>query len=192
MAYIYVPDGQTIKKDDGLFVLLGIGVGAALIWYFYFREGSGGGKLDSERGNETPAVFNKNPLNIKVNKYKYFGEITPKGNKYKQFNSWENGVLAGIYHLNRYFSGEITGSKLNTIRKIIYTWAPPSDGNDTEGYISYVSKQMQTGQNTILTFEKNTIGKLVKAMANREDGKATQEVTKVRFEKAWEKFENKK
>jgi hypothetical protein len=44
------------------------------------------------------------------------------------------GIVAGVYtvrHLN--------GGGFNTIRKMIYQYAPPSDRNNTEGYIKTVS-----------------------------------------------------
>jgi hypothetical protein len=189
MAYIYIPDKLDPKKDNSFFVLLGLGVGALAIWYFYFREKSNG-KSDSEKGNESWAIFNKNPLNIKRSGIKYPGEITPEGNTFKQFETWEDGILGAIIHLNRYHKGEvIKGRKLNTIRKIISTWAPSYE-NDTNNYIAYVSKQTGINADTILNFEKRTIWGILKAMANREDGKATKEVNETRFLNAWNKFEN--
>ena len=57
------------------------------------------------------------------------------------FDNLQNGVRAGMKNLiNGYFKQNI-----NTVRTIIAKYAPASDSNDTESYISNVVKRMQVG-----------------------------------------------
>lgn len=161
-----------------------IGIGFGVLGYFFFHRG----KKDAERGNQTWAMFNKNPLNIKVGSKRYQGEITPQGNTYKQFSNWEDGIGAAIFHLKRYFEGDVTGVRLNTIRLIINTWAPPSE-NRTDIYIQNVSKTTQIQADKVLTFDYDTIWRLVQAMSQNEDADAHKEVTLDRFKRAWAKLQ---
>jgi hypothetical protein len=77
-----------------------------------------------------------NPFNIKKSKYFFYGRVSA-GN-FSMFESFQNITFAtaAFYKLireNYYFKG------YNTIEKIMYRYAPPNDGNDTEKYISYIS-----------------------------------------------------
>jgi hypothetical protein len=177
------PKTGSLHKINGVmnYAFIGIGLGALGIWYLHR------GKKDAERGNHTWAMFNKNPLNIKTGSKRYQGEITPQGNIYKQFSNWEDGIAAAIFHLKRYFEGDVTGKRLNSIRLIINTWAPPTE-NDTNTYIQKVSTATQIQADRVLTFDYDTIWRLVKAMSQQEDGEATKEVTAERFKKAWTKI----
>ena len=61
---------------------------------------------------------------------------------------------------------------LNTIEKIISSWAPASDGNDVNDYIESVSKRMKTPRNIVMHLHRSPseLGMLIEAMAWREIG----------------------
>lgn len=76
----------------------------------------------------------------------------------------EDGYRAAFVIFGTYLTRGI-----NTIEKIIRTWAPPQDGNDTEAYIRNVSMRSGVPRTKILT---NNSGvdyiKIVVAMAFSE------------------------
>lgn len=142
------------------------------------------------------AFFNKSFGNIRnAGKIKYAGEITPKQNTYKKFSAWKYGAAAMIAHLQRYISGTFcrdnkgikncTG-KLNTIEKILYVYAPPTE-NDTEAYIKFVAKDTGFTRSQILDHtNKTTMWKLTKAMSKMESSQATVHYTEGVFTEGWE------
>lgn len=147
----------------------------------------------------TFAVFNQNPLNIKASKdasgniiNQYPGEITVKGAMHRMFDGWAYGTAAAFIHMWRYMNGLVTGDvypkgmRLNTIEKIISTWAPKTDlRNDTEGYIRYIVQKTGIARNDELYFDELDMRVLIKAMAPREDGKAAIYVTDEVLKDAW-------
>jgi hypothetical protein len=144
------------------------------------------------------AVFNMNPLNIKprrdstkIIRRTYPGEITHQQAKHMMFEDWESGTAAAFIHVWRYLNGKVTGNaypegtKLNTIERIVRTWAPVTDGNDTEEYISFVVKRTGLYRDTILNFEEREMTALVATMAVREDNKAAKFLTDEVLEHGW-------
>ena len=108
----------------------------------------------------------KNPGNIR-----YRSDITWPGQvgyietingKFVLFDSYENGAAAGLANLRNYMQ---THNKY-TIRDIIYRWAPPSDKNDTEGYIRSVS--YKTGIDPYKKLSEEDLASLFKVMAQHE------------------------
>lgn len=81
-------------------------------------------------------VKRNNPGNIrKAAAFAWQGEqpgLSPGA--YVVFDTLTNGYRAQIKLLRNYI---LQGK--NTISKILYKWAPPSDNNPTEGYIKFVS-----------------------------------------------------
>jgi len=165
---------------------IGLGVGAILIFVLSsfsksvakFVSNVYKGTPDTKRPSGiTYAVFNNNPLNVKKSSIIYPGEITATGAIHRMFENWAYGTGAGMIHLWRYINGKVTGNvypagtKLNTIEKIIRTWAPVTDGNDTEGYIKYVVQKTGIARDEIIQFTQTDITPLVKVMAFREDNK---------------------
>lgn len=58
----------------------------------------------------------------------------------------------------------------NTVSKLIYEWAPPADGNNTELYISAVVSNTGYSRNQVLTVTRETLVKIIRAMMNVELG----------------------
>jgi hypothetical protein len=133
----------------------------------------------------TYAVFNKNFGNIRNAGRKYAGEITPPNNIYKKFSSWEYGAAAMVAHLQRYIKGVTSLGKLDTIKKIIYTYAPPSE-NKTADYVAFVERNTGINRDTVLNHtDKATMFKLAKTMSRMEDNNATVFFTEAVFNAAW-------
>lgn len=182
---------------------IGIGGGVAAAFTRQNSEATNMNKyLPDTRENRngvTYAVFNQNPLNVKVQKDSsgqilqlYPGEISVNGAVHKMFDTWTNGTAAAIIHIWRYMNGKVTGdvypkgTALNTIEKIISTWAPKSDpANDTEGYIQFIEKALNTSRTTVIPFQYTPIVLLVRAMSIREDREAAKDVTDAVLLRGW-------
>lgn len=126
---------------------------------------------------------NNNPGNIRISNTPWKGKIPVSQNtdqSFEQFTAWVWGIRAMIKNLKSYQRDR----GLNTLNKIISSWAPAADNNNTAAYIAAVS--METGlsptQPLNLT-DKNTMQKLVKAMAKVENSRAA--VTDFQFNYAW-------
>jgi len=100
---------------------------------------------------EPRGIRNNNPLNIRLSKDKWQGQINGKGNidgnsslsseraggeaVFCVFSSMEYGWRAAFVILCKTYYGKY---KLRTIRDIVSRWAPPKE-NNTEAYIRHVS-----------------------------------------------------
>lgn len=109
---------------------------------------------------------NKNPLNIRIGN-DWVGEVeNPTDPEFEQFTSIVYGLRAGFKLIRRY----IQHYKRNTIRKIISSWAPPSE-NNSEAYIKFVSYYANIDPDIVLDFyDQTSICSLVKAMCKMECG----------------------
>ena len=112
-------------------------------------------------------ITNNNPLNIRVGKSKWLGQVLPQRGSgegaFCHFESMEYGIRAAFCLLRTY----ATKYRLNCVKDIITRWAPPSE-NDTQSYIRHVCLLTGFGGNQRLT-EKDW-PRLVKAMAKMESG----------------------
>ena len=103
-----------------------------------------------------------NPGNIRNTSIKWGGEITQPGDVFESFDTIENGVRA--MYLNLLACRNIHGDR--TIRQIICRWAPPTDKNNTEGYISFVSKRTGIGADVDLSV--GDFASIISAMSKQE------------------------
>lgn len=109
---------------------------------------------------------NNNPGNIRVGSSPWQGKIPTSQNTdgaFEQFTTYAYGIRAMIKNL--------LGYNLNTIRDIIYRWAPPGDNNNTEQYIDFVALKTGLSPTQPLNLDKNTLRKIVTAMAEMENGR---------------------
>jgi hypothetical protein len=178
-------------------IFIGLGaIGAFFLFSSFKKEDKNMKKGQSDRDKPdgiTFALFNMNPLNVKPSATRYPGEITAQGAIHRMFDSWTAGTAGGMIHLWRYLNGKIDGgvypqfTKLDTIEKIVRTWAPANDGNDTEGYISYIVQKTGISRDKKIDWKRDNIIRLVKAMSPREDNNvAAKFVTDDVLNGAWE------
>jgi len=138
------------------------------------------GNKDFPRG-----MRNNNPGNIRRSGNAWKGKLsTSSDSAFEQFISYAYGIRAMIRQLLTY-----QGRGLDTISEILYTWAPPADHNDTEGYISFVSNRSGFSPHQTLNLRnKATMSALVRAMAQMENyggSEAKTAVTPEQFNQAW-------
>jgi len=109
--------------------------------------------------------INKNPGNIRLNGEHWRGEVEPSRDKeFKEFVTMGYGYRAMFVLLNTYFE-----KGLNTVEKIISTYAPASE-NKTEGYIFFVCLKTGFTKNIPLSYNEETIKKLIAAISYFENG----------------------
>lgn len=115
-------------------------------------------------------IRNNNPLNIRINKYLYDGEV-PAGlrtdKSFKQFYEMSFGIRAAF----RLLQNSYINKGHNTINKIVTRWAPPSE-NDTNKYIDFVVSKTKISKDKVLiptSFEyKTEIALIIQAMTKKE------------------------
>lgn len=111
-------------------------------------------------------IRNNNPLNIRIGN-SWLGEVpNPTDSEFEQFVSVRYGLRAAFYILRRY----IRRYGRNTPAKIIRAWAPAVE-NNTQRYIELVCKRSLIAPDEVIDYaDKNTMVRLVKAMAFVECG----------------------
>ena len=121
----------------------------------------------------TRGYRNNNPGNIR-NTYDshgnivllYEGETLSKDSEFKSFRSIEYGYRAIFALLSHY----IHSKGLNTIRKIINTYAPTTE-NDTSSYVTRVSLMTSTDPDQLIDFnDSDLMKKFVGAISYVENG----------------------
>lgn len=81
---------------------------------------------------------NNNPLNIRRSRSQWLGKIPfnkSTDTQFEQFETMNLGIRAAMCLLRTY----INKYKLNSVSSIIRRWAPASDGNNVDFYVSFVS-----------------------------------------------------
>ena len=131
---------------------------------------------------QTRGLRNNNPGNILLTSEAWEGKLPREQNtdgKFEQFKTYAYGVRAMIVLLNTYFSRY----KLNTLEQIVYKWNP---GNPN--YVTFVAATLGIPKDQKLTASKDTIKKLVTAIADFENGITSNQepaITDGDFEAAW-------
>lgn len=111
---------------------------------------------------------NNNWLNIRISDANWQGkkESNTDG-AFEQFDTPELGIRAAAKNIKTYAS-----RGLNTIKDIISTWAPASDNNNTNSYITNVASRMGVNPNaTIDVNNPEVMTKLLAAMTVSENGR---------------------
>lgn len=111
-------------------------------------------------------IRNNNPLNIRIGNT-WLGEVpNPTDSDFEQFVSVRYGLRAAFVILRRY----IRRYGRNTPAKIIRAWAPANE-NNTQRYIEVACKRSLIAPDEVIDYaDKNTMVRLVKAMAFVECG----------------------
>lgn len=111
-------------------------------------------------------IRNNNPLNIRIGNTWLGEKPNPTDREFEEFVSMSYGIRASFVILRRY----IKRYNLNTVQLIVERWAPRNE-NATEKYIQYVCKEMNFTPDQTFSYEdKDTMCKLVAAMAFMECG----------------------
>ncbi|NKF52793.1 virion protein [Shewanella sp. WXL01] len=113
-------------------------------------------------------IANNNPLNLRENHqvdYDWVGEhpedLDPS---FEEFTTAFYGIRAAARTLKTYRDKH----GLNTVRGIVYRWAPPSDNNPTEKYIQFVAAKAGVSENQALA--DSDYPHVVAAMIHFENG----------------------
>ncbi|WP_387466160.1 hypothetical protein [Photorhabdus sp. RM323S] len=116
-------------------------------------------------------VRNNNPLNMNfAHQTGAVLENSPKP-RFAKYPDAYSGLKGTAHQLRRYFRGQTTGKKLQTIASIIPTWAPSKDGNKTETYVANVSKMMGVSKNAFIDLtDPDVMQRLIDSMMVVESG----------------------
>jgi hypothetical protein len=138
--------------------------------------------MDKIEKLEPRGLRNNNPLNIRHGQSKW--QVTHPEKTDKDFVCYMSkayGYRAGWKTLQTYYNQFVKEQKPFCVRTIIKRWAPPSDGNNTEGYIRQVVKLARIGGLQRLPSPDSENGyyylhKVVMAMTCVENGIKPEEV----------------
>lgn len=158
-----------------IILIAAAGIMAAVVFFVVRKKRKESGKTQNDSDNTgviknynpngiSRGDRNNNPLNLRYNKsINWDGQIGTDG-AFAVFSSRTYGYRAAIKNLISYIKN---GN--NTIKKIITRWAPPSDGNNTTGYIENVANRSAINADLqIAITDKEKIFKIVREMAKIE------------------------
>lgn len=112
-------------------------------------------------------IRNNNPGNLNFAGQSGATKEGGEGGRFAVFESMEHGVAALYRQLQLYFKRGV-----NTLSSIVKTYAPASDGNNVDAYVSALSKATGKGANeTIDAGDTSTIARLMKGIVDHENGK---------------------
>jgi hypothetical protein len=130
-------------------------------------------------------IRNNNPGNIKYSAgNNWLGRVPLEQNTdkvFEQFTCYVYGVRAMIILLRDTY---IKKWGLNTVAKIVNKYAPSGDKNNPLAYATTVASFFGWDINQVITADKETIRKLVMAMAYFENGRSA--VDDATFDAAWD------
>lgn len=140
--------------------------------------------MNEKTVKEPRGIRNNNPLNIrKGNKWR--GELKNQTDpEFEQFTSLGYGIRAALRLMRNQISG-FGGSRppMNTLKKLISVWAPPSE-NSTQRYVDFVSEKCGLSPSQIIDqSDKWQICRIARAMAYYECGVW---IDTAKFSSAWD------
>lgn len=109
---------------------------------------------------------NNNPGNIRRSGVRYQGEVESADTDFKRFATPAWGYRAVFMLLHTY----AIRHRLNTIRTMIYRYAPPSE-NQTDKYVEFVASRSGIGADERLdTLSRTQMIPVVSALSRMENG----------------------
>lgn len=129
-------------------------------------------------------VRNNNPLNLKKG-CNWKGERPNQSDPdFEEFQTMQLGIRAAFKLMRNHITGfKGTRPKMNTLKKLIAVWAPPTE-NSTTRYVDYVSAQVGLSPSDIIDPDNRAMMcKIARAMAHVECG---QWLEPELFESAWD------
>jgi hypothetical protein len=116
---------------------------------------------------------NNNPGNIRLSTDKWQGQVPGEDDAFVTFATMAYGIRALVVLLRSYRSKY----GLDTVRKIISRWAPPSE-NDTEAYVAAVCKPGGLDPDAVLPNDRLTYEYLARRIALHENGRDAEQIDK--------------
>lgn len=115
-------------------------------------------------------IRNNNPGNLNF-AGQAGAQLEGPGGRFARFETAFDGIKAMARQLLRYFDGKTTGTRLQTIRDIISTWAPSKDNNNTEAYINALSKKLGVRPDAVLNLrDPQMLSQLMNGIIHHENG----------------------
>ena len=115
-------------------------------------------------------VQNNNPGNLKQTtpRQGWIGAVdAPEDSTFEEFEYYVYGVRAMV----KLVRNKITRNGKDTIRKLITTWAPASDNNNTANYIAFVAEESEMDEDDrIDPNDKEQMWRIVSAIEQFENG----------------------
>ncbi|MCR2795512.1 hypothetical protein NQ094_05610 [Enterobacter kobei] len=112
-------------------------------------------------------IRNNNPGNLNFANQAGATKEGGEGGRFAVFESMQHGIAALYKQLQIYFKKGI-----NTLSSIVKTYAPASDNNNVDSYISALTKATGKGANEVLdSGDTATIARLMKGIVDHENGK---------------------
>lgn len=112
-------------------------------------------------------IRNNNPGNLNFANQSGATKEGGEGGRFAVFESMEHGVAALYKQLQIYFKKGV-----NTLSSIVKTYAPASDGNNVDAYISALSAATGKGANDAIDAgDTSTIARLMQGIVDHENGK---------------------
>lgn len=112
-------------------------------------------------------IRNNNPGNLNFVGQEGATREGGEGGRFAVFESMQHGVAALYKQLQLYFKRGI-----NTLSSIVKTYAPASDNNNVDSYISALTKATGKGANEVLdSGDTATMARLMKGIVDHENGK---------------------
>jgi len=139
--------------------------------------------MDLRQKSKIRGLRNNNPGNLEKRSTPWQGKVPHSQNtdgRFEQFESIEMGLRALMINART-----LINRGKNTIEKLIYTWAPPSE-NNSKNYADYVAKQMGIAKDKVFEkLDKDFFIRLAKAITAVENGEnSLKQIPYSAFEKA--------
>lgn len=106
--------------------------------------------MEKNKKKEPRGIRNNNPLNIRKGS-SWRGERPIQTDPaFEEFISMEYGIRAGLRLMRNHINGfKGTRPKMNTLKKLISVWAPPTE-NETTNYVDFVASHVGLSSTAIL------------------------------------------
>lgn len=110
-------------------------------------------------------IRQNNAGNIRPNKNYTWNGASGESGGYLIFSDMRYGIRAMVKILRNY--NALHG--INTVKGIIYRWAPPSDNNPTDAYVKHVAQALGVGINDEINVN-DYMPNLIKVISKHENG----------------------
>lgn len=139
--------------------------------------------MKEKKKKEPRGIRNNNPLNIRKGS-SWKGERPVQTDPaFEEFISMEYGIRAGLRLIRNHINGfKGTRPKMNTLKKLISVWAPPTE-NATSNYVEFVASHVGLSSTAILDpNDRVQMTHIARAMAFVECGVW---IEQEKFDSAW-------